>query len=207
MDSTLWSLMEAYRFSVAFEGIGRQLSSLHPLRINVKFREEYIGHYQDRIEIQLEEKRLKKAFNISRMVYAIVGDPSLREQLKPRQPYIPRIRGPREPETRVIGGVPPPSLQAIPYVSRLPTADIPKHLLSSLAASSTPSTENVQMIQDTYLPKLFDAQSHGRHFNVLVWIEEHKMEYVLVLFLCSGHLLTCARKTRLGAIRYESGNS
>lgn len=180
MDSISRTLIKAYSFSAVIEGTGRQLSSLYPLKINVKFQEDYIGHYQDRIEIELKEKRLKKVFSISRMVYAIVGDPLIHERLKPSQPYIPRIRGPREPETQVIQGVPPPSLQAIPYVSRLPAADIPKHLLSSLAASPTASTENVQMIQDTFLPKLFDAESHGRYFNILVWIEEHKMEYVLI---------------------------
>lgn len=96
-------------------------------------------------------------------------------------PYIPRIRAPREPEIQVIEGVPPPSLSAITYVSTLPKADIPGHLLSALAVSSGPSTseENIQSVQRAFLPKIFDAESHGRHFKTLLWIEEYKMGCVI----------------------------
>lgn len=140
--------------------------------------QQYIGRYQDRLEVQFEDHRLKMHFGISKTVQAIVGDPSMHDQLKPWAPYIPRVRAPREPETRVVEGVPPPSLNTITYVSKLPKADIPRHLLSALTVSSTPSRKNIDSIQHAFLPRVLDADSHGRHFKTLLWIEEHKMGYV-----------------------------
>lgn len=159
-------------------GIGR-LSTLRATKIHVTFKQEYIGRYQDRIEVQFEDSTLKKRFLITRTAQVIVGDPSMHDQLKPRMPYVPRVRAPREPETRVVEGVAPSSQSAIPYVSKLPKADIPKRLFSALTTSSTPSKENIGSIQRAFLPGALDAESHGRHFKVLLWIEEHKMEYVL----------------------------
>ncbi|KAF9444106.1 hypothetical protein P691DRAFT_838726 [Macrolepiota fuliginosa MF-IS2] len=174
-------------FTVLIEGENRRVSTLHPIKITVTFKQEYIGRYQDRLEVQFEDAALKKRFLISRMAQAIVGDPSMHDQMKPRTPYVPRVRAPREPETKVVEGTAPPSLNAIPYVSRLPKADIPKHLLSALTVFSTPSKENIQSIVRAFLPKVLDADSHGRHLKILLWIEEYKVEYGFLSFI---HRLT-----------------
>ncbi|KAF9440813.1 hypothetical protein P691DRAFT_686384, partial [Macrolepiota fuliginosa MF-IS2] len=110
--------------------------------------------------------------------------------MKPRIPYVPRVRAPREPETKVVEGTAPPSLNAIPYVSKLPKADIPKHLLSTLTVSSAPSKENIQSIERAFLPKVLDADSHGRHLKVLLWIEEYKMEQDLERYDMIGSTLS-----------------
>lgn len=130
------------------------------------------------IEFQFMDEQLKKAFVISRTVRVIVGDSTAHEQLKARAPYVPRVRTRRAPETNVVEGVAAPSLNAIPYVTRLPRAAIPPHLLATLALSSHPTRENLESIRRGFLPRVLDSETHGRHFKALLWVEEHKMEYV-----------------------------
>ncbi|KAF9441768.1 RNA helicase [Macrolepiota fuliginosa MF-IS2] len=162
-------------FLAQIEGKNRQLSMLRPIIIKVTFQQEFVGRYQERIEVQFEDPVLEKQFGISRIARAIVGDPLMHDQLRPRAPYIPRVRAPREAETHVVKGIPPPSLNAIPYVSGLPIADIPQHLLSALAASSNVTRQNIESIRHAFLPTVLDVESHGRHFKTLLWIEEYKM--------------------------------
>jgi len=64
------------------------------IKIVVKFKQEFIGRYQDRLEVQFKDIALKKQFIIPRMVEAIVGDPSVDNILRPRAPYVPRVRAP-----------------------------------------------------------------------------------------------------------------
>lgn len=111
------------------------------------------------------------------MAHAIVGDRNAHEELKARAPYVPRVRNKnREPETKIVEGEAPPSLNAIPYATRLPKAQIPNHLLSTLNVSSRSSRENVESIKNGFLPRIFSSESYGRHFKNLVWVEEHQME-------------------------------
>ena len=57
-----------------------------------------------------------------------------------------------------------------------------RHLVSILTTSSAASRENIQAIGRAFLPKLLDAESHGRFFKILLWIEEFKMECASNLF-------------------------
>jgi helicase MOV-10 len=145
--------------------------------VNLKFSQEFIGRYKDHIELRFKDQQLKKEFIISRTARAIVGDRNAHEQLKARVPYVPRVRNRnREPETRIVEGEAPPSLNAIPYATRLPKAAIPAHLLSTLNASSRGTKENVDSIQNGFLPKILNSETHGRHFKNLIWVEEQQME-------------------------------
>jgi helicase MOV-10 len=166
------------RFTSKIQGNDRRVTVPHPIVVAVTFTQEHIGRYQEMIEFQFMDEQLNKAFSISRTVRAIVGDRTAHEQLKARVPYAPRVRRQREPETKVVEGVTAPSLNAIPYVTKLPRAAIPTHLLATLALSSYPTRENLESIKRGFLPKLLDSETHGRHFKALLWIEEHKMEYV-----------------------------
>ncbi|KXN81885.1 Putative helicase mov-10-B.1 [Leucoagaricus sp. SymC.cos] len=177
-------------FSVKVEGELRRLSNTRPIVLNVTFIQGYIGRYQDRIELQFEDEQLRKSFIISRTARAIVGDRAAHEELKPRAPYVPRVRLNRQPETHVVEGVAAPSLNAIPYVTRLPLATIPKHLLSTLALSSYPTKDNLNSIKRGFLPQTFDSTTHGRHFEALLWIEEHKMEQDLERYDMEGASLS-----------------
>jgi len=190
---------------VTIEGTNRQLSMSRTIKIVVKFKQEFIGRYQDRLEVQFEDVALKKQFIISRMVEAIAGDPSVHNILRPRAPYVPRVRAPREPELKVIEGVKPPAQKAIPYVSKLPKALIPRHLVSALTTSSAASRENIQAIERAFLPKLLDAESHGRFFKILLWIEEFKMECASHLFFEFFEFFSCCFRQDLE--RYDMVDS
>ncbi|KXN81887.1 Putative helicase mov-10-B.1 [Leucoagaricus sp. SymC.cos] len=147
-----------------------------PIVLSITFVQENIGRYQDRLELQFEDEQLKRAFIISRTLRAIVGDRAAHEELKARIPYVPRVRAQREPETKVVEGIAPLSLNAIPYVTKLPRSAIPARLLAVLSLSSQPTRENLESIKHGYLPKLLTSKTHGEHFKTLLWIEEHKME-------------------------------
>ncbi|KAJ3568894.1 hypothetical protein NP233_g5410 [Leucocoprinus birnbaumii] len=179
----------ASQFTYAIEGSRRKVTS-QPIAVKVTFIGQYIGRYQDRLEFQFEDQQLRKAFIISRTVRAIIGDRTVHEQLKARAPYVPRIRTRREPETKVIEGIAPPSLNAIPYVVKLPRAMIPSQLLSTLTLSSQPSHETIESIKRGFLPRLLDSDTHGRHFKNLLWIEEHKMEEDLERYDMIGSTLS-----------------
>ncbi|KAF5351162.1 hypothetical protein D9756_008289 [Leucocoprinus leucothites] len=162
-------------FTYKVEGGNRKVTS-QPIIVNITFTDQHIGRYQDRLEFEFEDQQLKKTFIVSRTVRAIIGDRTAHEQLKARAPYVPRIRTRREPETKVVEGVAPPSLNAIPYVTKLPRAAIPPQLLATLTLSSRPTRETLESIKRAFLPRLLDAETHGRHFKTLIWIEEHQME-------------------------------
>lgn len=176
-------------FTLSTEGGNGPLSNSQPAVVTVNFARKDIGRYQDRLELEFEDLQTKKRFVISRLAQAIVGDPALHQQLKAKTPYSQRRPTQREPETNVVKGVKPPALKAISYVKELPRPEIPSRLLSSLNASPPSSPRNVRAIQSTFLPRAFNEKSHGEHFKILIWIEEHRMEYVSWQFLFSAVLL------------------
>jgi len=154
---------------------------LRPIVLSISFTQQYIGRYQDRLELQFYDEHLKKGFIITRTLRAVVGDPVAHEQLKARILYIPWVRTRREPEIKVTEGIAPPSLNAIPYVTKLPRASIPAQLLTTLNLSSQPTQETLNSVKRGYLPNALNSETHSKHFKTLIWIEEHKMEYVRYL--------------------------
>jgi len=153
---------------------------LRHIVLSILFTQQYIGRYQDRLELQFYDEHLKKGFIIARTLRATIGDPVAHEQLKARIPYVPRVRTRREPETKVTEGIAPPSLNAIPYVKKLPRASISAQLLATLNLSSHPTQETLNSVKRGYLPNVLNSETHSRHFKTLLWIEEHQMEYVPV---------------------------
>jgi helicase MOV-10 len=157
------------------DGPNRTVSYGNPLRLKVTFRQPHIGRYQDRAEFLFEDLQLNKRFLISRTLRAIVGSKADHQLLQPKAPYVPRERLTRQPEVTVVEGVDPPSLKAVPYVFKLPTADIPKPLLSTLSSSGTFS-EGIKRVKHVFLPSTLNSDTYARHFKHLLWIEEFQME-------------------------------
>lgn len=161
-------------FSVVPEGYNRDITPRLSVKIIVTLRQMYIGRYEDRLEMTFEDIQLKKRFLISRAINAVVGNKEEHEKLKATAPYIPRRRTERKPETRIIEGVRPPALNAIPYVGKLPQAAIPRDLLAMLSDGSV--KETVNRLRRAYLPGILDSDSFARHFRTLIWIEEQRSE-------------------------------
>lgn len=156
------------------EGSNRNITTITPITVQVTFKQNYIGRYEDRIEMLFEDVQLDKRFIISKPLTAIVGSKADHEALKPIIPYTVQPRTTREPELKVVEGVHPPSSKAIPYIGRLPLALIPSHLLSTLSSGTT--GEIIARIRRAYLPRQFNSETYAKFFKHLLWIEEYRSE-------------------------------
>lgn len=168
-------------FAATIDGDNRKVISGRPITLKITFRQSHIGRYEDRLELLFEDTQLKKQFIISRTLKAIVGNKTDHEALKPKSPYIPRPRTTRQPEKQVVEGVAPAALDAIPYVGRLPRAEIPQPLLSILSGSETVS-QQISHVRRVFIPNILNSDTYGRHFKHLLWIEEFKMEHDLARY-------------------------
>ncbi|KAA1476103.1 P-loop containing nucleoside triphosphate hydrolase protein [Dentipellis sp. KUC8613] len=149
--------------------------------ITVTFRQPavLIGRYEDKLEITFQDESHGR-FTIVRSVRAIVGNREDYEALKPSAPYVPRHKGPKRAEKRIVEGIPPPSLNAVEWVRKLPEAEIPKQLLSILAMKSVDDIVNElkhNVIRGDLSPELY-----GLYFKTLLWVEEHRMGIDLQMF-------------------------
>jgi helicase MOV-10 len=99
----------------------------------------------------------------------------LHEELKPKQPYRPDTRTTLKEIGKIVRGVKPESLKAIPYVVRLPLATVPPPL-QDLLRSSQSIGRVLKQIKKIFLPEVLTSKTYGRFFKHLLWIEELKME-------------------------------
>ena len=118
----------------------------------------------------------KKKFFISRALRVVIGNKEDHEQLKASKPYVPRSTVPKKPERKIIEGIKPPALTSIPYVKNLKLARIPKKLQDAISDGST--AEIIERIRSDFLPPTLNSQSLARHFKILLWVEEHRAQYV-----------------------------
>lgn len=144
------------------------------------FRQSRIGRYEERVEFIFQDTQLQKRFIISRTLKAIVGNKADHEALRPVIPYVARKRGNRQREDKVVEGVAPPSLKAIPYVGKLPMAPVPLPLMNLLRGPGRVE-EKIDDVKTMFIPRQLNVETYGRHFKHLLWIEEIKMEYVVFL--------------------------
>ncbi|KAK1226913.1 hypothetical protein PQX77_010082 [Marasmius sp. AFHP31] len=161
-------------FKVSLRGPNRTVTSSTPIHLRVDMTAKYYGRTEDRLDLTFHDLQLRTRFIISRTLRVHVGSQSDQNDLKPKTPYKPRKRSARQPEVEVVPGEPAPSLQAIPYVGKLPQAPIPSHVARTLSSGST--KEIIERMQKVYLPRVLDSAGYGKHFKHLLWAEEHQME-------------------------------
>ena len=145
-----------------------------PVQLAVNFRQLHHGHFEDRIDLVFEDTTLGQRFVVSRPMRAIVGSQQDYDLLRPTAPYTPRKRSKREAETEVVPGVVPESTNVIPWVVKLPFADIPDSLTLTLSNGSI--REVMRALQHVSLPRVLTTDTYNRHFNILLWVEEYRME-------------------------------
>ena len=141
----------------------------------------YLGRSEDRLELLFQDTQLRTRFMISRTLRVHVGSQSDHNDLKPKSPYTPKKKTARQPEVEVVPGEPAPSLNAIPYVGKLPLALIPSLVARTLSSGS--KKEIIERMQKVYLPRVLDSAGYGKHFKHLLWAEEFQMECAFY-FLC-----------------------
>ena len=177
-------------------GSSGDVSAAGSTQIEVAFRGEFLGIFQDRIEVVFEDAQLRKEFVIVRSLRASVGDKETFEELKPVAPYQPRRRVDRSPETEVIEGPKPEVLEAITYIGKLPQANIPRYMHDVLSRSN--DKEVVGQLRGTFLPRVFDSANHSKHFKCLLWVEEYRSECVVCLFTIHEVQADTWKQTGLG---------
>ncbi|KAG0706249.1 P-loop containing nucleoside triphosphate hydrolase protein [Suillus ampliporus] len=155
---------------------GRALTRRRPPAIELRLSTPHSGRMDDYLEIVFEDTALSVPFVITRVLKAIVGSQADHELLKPIAPFKPR-QSRVQPETEVVPGVPPPSNNIIPYVKKLPKAKPTNALLAAL--SETPSKNALDHIRRDFLPNVFNSSTYSRHFKILLWAEEDRMEHDL----------------------------
>lgn len=150
------------------------------LTFDISFRQNYAGRCQDRLELVFQDGHLRTSFLISRPLLAIVGDKEGHEKLRATAPYVPRRKSRRQPETKVVAGIPPPTLKAVPYVVTLPEAYMPPILAETLSRGS--NSQILSRIKSIFLPSIFDMRTYSRQLTHLLWIEEFQTEKDLEIY-------------------------
>jgi helicase MOV-10 len=156
-----------------------EISITRPLSVVMELKHSFIGRYEDRIEFVFEDSQLKQHFIISRTLRAIVGNAAEHEALAPKVPYTPRTRSTRKPIQKVVEGVKPPALNAIPYIGKLPRSVIPSHL-ASILSNPEGTAKIVSQIRMRFLPATLNSKSYGPYFKQLLWAEEYQAECVIL---------------------------
>ncbi|KAF8520941.1 P-loop containing nucleoside triphosphate hydrolase protein [Hysterangium stoloniferum] len=154
-----------------------------PLRIQFQISMEFsvvfdhrglYGRFNDRLEIVFFVPSLQGHFVITRAISARVGSKADWELIKPSAPYEPKKRKNQEPENEIVRGIKPPQIAGIRWVVALPLADIPKNL-ESLFSGTKRVPLVVADVRATWLPHVLDETTYGRHFSVLLHVEEVQM--------------------------------
>ncbi|KAG8930545.1 hypothetical protein FRC02_004060 [Tulasnella sp. 418] len=158
--------------------------------LNVKFDPQgNRGRYEDRTELVFEDTTLRQRFVITRPVKAIVGVAADMAMLQPTAPYVrpTPVVVTRAPETNVIEGIRPPALAAIEWVGRLPEAHVPLYVRDALEDGSV--GDKVGRVRRTLLPQNLNSDTYGRHWKMLLWIEEIRETIDLQQYDMSGKAL------------------
>lgn len=168
------------RFSVAIEGTNRRLGSGNNIHVVVTFEEEDLGIYEDRVEFLFEDVREHSRFMIVRSIRAVVAPPEYNDLL-PKVPYFRKQRVTDNSDATVVLG-PTPFSGGIAYTKSLPWAAIPRRILDVLR-NGGPVADIVRKLHHSPLPPNFNMSTYAEYFKVLLWAEEYRCEYVLVLSL------------------------
>ncbi|KAI0634733.1 P-loop containing nucleoside triphosphate hydrolase protein [Trametes polyzona] len=148
-------------------------------RVLVTFRHRQRGRFQGRLELTFQDAT-KRTSIVVRQLRAVVGNREDRELLRAAAPFVQRRPARWENNTSVVTGDPPPVMGAIKWVKPLLPFNVPLPL--SLALSDGSSRDAIRVIRNDHLPSVVDPRSHGRYFQVLLWIEEHRLREDLRLY-------------------------
>ncbi|KAL0066361.1 hypothetical protein AAF712_006620 [Marasmius tenuissimus] len=150
--------------------------SVLPVRFEINMTTKHYGRAEDRLELTFNSAQLRTQFVIARKLRVHVGSQSDQIDLQPKIPYSQKKKfSKRQPVTQIVPGEPAPSLNAIPYVGKLPHASIPKPLIDILESGGT-TREIIEQMQLMELPREFDTAGYSKYFKHLLWAEEYQMD-------------------------------
>ncbi|OSD02639.1 P-loop containing nucleoside triphosphate hydrolase protein [Trametes coccinea BRFM310] len=155
-----------------------------PVDIIVRLTQKLRGRYDGRLEITFQDVSTQRSFVVIRQLRAVVGSSADHNLLRSAAPYVRRGRAPWDSGRAIVEGERPPTLDAVRWVKKLPPSLIPSTLAGILDTGST--REVVNQIRNQFLPANFDSSTHGQHFRVRLWVEEHRMAEDLRMYDIEG---------------------
>ncbi|KAI9061625.1 P-loop containing nucleoside triphosphate hydrolase protein [Trametes sanguinea] len=159
-----------------------------PVDIIVRLTQNQRGRYDGRLEISFRDAATMRSFVVIRQLRAVVGNAADHNLLRPAAPYVRRGPAPWDNGRAIVEGERPPALDAARWVKKLPPSLIPSALAGVLDNGST--REVVNQVRNQFLPGYFDSSTHGQHFRVQLWVEEHRMADDLRMYDIEGARFT-----------------
>ncbi|KAI0360350.1 P-loop containing nucleoside triphosphate hydrolase protein [Trametes cingulata] len=182
-------------FTASVSNGSKPLKAGRPVTIAVRFCQQHRGRYDGHLEVTFRETSTQRTFIIIRPLRAVVGDATNHQLLRPVAPYVRRGRAPWQQNGTIVDGERPPALDAVRWVTKLPSSPIPSGLNAIMVSGTTRNT--LDQVRARYLPGTLGNDSHGQHFRVLLWLEEFRMIEDLqmydienALFVREGRLYT-----------------
>ncbi|KZT00673.1 P-loop containing nucleoside triphosphate hydrolase protein [Laetiporus sulphureus 93-53] len=159
-------------FTAVLDGSG-EVRAARDTRLKLTFRHQNVGRYEGRLEIHFQ--RSGQNFMIVRRFKATIGDTADHELLKVMKPYVKHRRVPWRRASQFLPGSPPPAMNAVPWKKKLEMYPTPENIIAALRARASP-LQIIEFIRQSILPATFNETSHGLYLQVLLWIEEYRME-------------------------------
>jgi helicase MOV-10 len=139
----------------------------------ITFHPAFEGRYEDTLELYFHDVRLRTQFAITRRICATVGRKEDHELLKPKSPYTKKKSKPLKLEGAVFSYLRPPTWTGTKWRVSLPAFDPPKALIKTAFG---PNGDH--LVRRKFMPATFDTQTYGKHFQVMVHIEDEQKRCV-----------------------------
>ena len=162
-------------FSATIPGISRWIRTGRALSIIITFSPSYEGRHEDTLEIDFLDVRHYQRFSITRQLRATVGSRTDQEVLKPKAPYVRRKSVPLPLDGPIISPLRPPTWTETKWTTSLDQYGAPSNLIKA----TNNRRDGPKVIAQRFMPSVFNEQTYGRHFQILLWVEEEQRRFDL----------------------------
>jgi helicase MOV-10 len=164
----------------SLRGKSKFISTLQPRTIAITFNPSYEGHFVDTLELHFHDLHQKNQFSIIRRIEASLGSLEDHEQLKAKAPYHRKKRSFVPLPKVIVPSLRPPTWTKTKWHMSLPSFEPPQDLIRDAFGSKNPR----KMLLKNHLPAVFNEHSHGKWFQILLYIEDEQRRSVLFEACC-----------------------
>ncbi|KAJ6608222.1 P-loop containing nucleoside triphosphate hydrolase protein [Mycena sp. CBHHK59/15] len=171
------------KFSVSLAGKSKWVRHNEARTIAVKFFPSFDGEYEDVLELLFLDVGTKRRFLITRKIRAVVGSQEDYDQLKPKSAYSRRKPAPFQFNGPIIRSLRPPTWGPIQWVGRLQEYKPPDDLIRvAFGSQAGPNSRAIMAGVRQFLPPSFTPNTYGKHFQVMLYIEDEQMKQDLDMY-------------------------
>ena len=147
----------------------------------VKFRPLYEGRFADTLECVFNDLVRKESFVIIRNITANAGSSQDHETLKSTGAYVkPKV-------AEILPGIIVPSLRPSTWTKTQWRINLPRFIAPPSLLRRVFGSDNHNVALRRHLPAVFNANSHGKQFQVLLHIEEETRRLVIYFYIHNIH--------------------